>query len=344
MQGLGQTGQVPFNAGQAPAGSLTAAVDLVKEFQPVKVEHSDTINIGGTPENLQLLPGRMIASTSETHTPQHGGLVDQGIAPALAFAGAAVGGPAGHAAAQGVPGPSPGDGEKARNGLVDLLGSKEWHTQLTGSLLKSLESQLSRPGAPVRDILAAALDQVEGGYVKEHQARTRDLALKIAHDMKADPSTLQVIGEVGGLFQIGKLGVPSEILDFEGKWPADKAREWGSKIGKMADSGLSGPLLRAFGISEAGQDAVFNHKQDPLVWNPQSKAKDKPNPNWDNVSLASRILRVADSVDSMVNNKNGNSKDGDRTGTLEPQVLAGKLQGQVDAEVMAAYMRVAAAG
>ncbi len=346
MQPLGHTGQVQLTAGQTPAWPLTTAMDAVKVFQSLKVEQSETTSIGVTPENLRLIPGQTMASTRETGPAdeQPGNLANHGTAPLLAFTGAAVGGPAGQAAVQGGTVLSHGAGEKAKQGLVDLLGSKEWQVQLTGSQLKAMESQLSQPSAPVREILTAALDQIEGGYVKAHQSRARDLALKIAGEMKADSSTLQVIDEVGSLFQIGKLGIPSEILDFEGKWPAEKAKEWGSRIGKMADSALSGPLLRAFGVSEAGQDAVFNHKQDPLVWNPQSKAKDRPNPNWDRVSLASRILRVADSVDSMVNNKNGNSKDGNRTGTLEPHVLAERLQGQVDSEVMAAYLRVASAG
>jgi hypothetical protein len=346
MQSLGRTGQVLLTAGQVPAGSLTMAADVEKESPVMKGEQSETISIGGTPENLQLIPGQPKAFATEKPiaTEGPGNLANQGTAPAFAFAGATVGGPAGQAVAQGAPGISARDDDKARKDLVDLLGSKEWQTQLAGSPLKSLESQLSQPGAPVREILTAALDQVEGGYVRAHQSRTRDLALKIAGEMKADSSTLQVINEVGGLFQIGKLGISSEILDFEGKWTPEKAKEWGPRIGKMADSGLSGPLLRAFGVSGAGQDAVFNHKQDPLVWNQQTKAKDRVNPNWDNVSLASRILRVADSVDSMMNNKNGNSKDGNRAGTLEPRVLAGKLQGQVDPEVMAAYLRVAAAG
>lgn len=227
--------------------------------------------------------------------------------------------------------------EAARAKVLSLLEND----QLQGTRLAEVAPELATPGSDVKAVLTQALSQVEGGYVQQHQQRAQALALDLAKAMDADAETVKTLEEVGSLFQIGKLGVPSEILDFEGKWPEDKRREWGMALGKMTDAGLAAPLLSAFGVSEEGRQAVFNHKQDYLVWNPATSAKDRPNPNWESVPLASRILRVADSVDSMLNNKRGNSRDGDRSAALPASVLEERLRGQVDPEVMAAYLKLA---
>ncbi len=228
--------------------------------------------------------------------------------------------------------------EAARGEVLGLLNNEEHAEQLKGSKLEEIRPLLETPGTNVRETLTQALSEVEGGYVERHQDRATDLALAVRPHVKAPEGTMALLREVGPVFQIGKLAVPQKIMDHEGKWPDDKRREWGPKIGKMTAPDICGPLLRAMGISQEGQQVVFDSKQDEMVFNRETIAKDKPNPRWNDISQAAKILRLADSVDSM-KNKKGNAKDGDRPGTLPDDQIAEQLKGQVCPNVIAAYQR-----
>lgn len=231
------------------------------------------------------------------------------------------------------------ENEAARSEVLGLFQDQQWAEQLKGSKLEEIKNQLAQPGTDVKALLSRALSEVEGGYAQAHQQRAQALSLEVAGALQATPETLETLKEVGGLFQIGKLAVPSEILNHQGKWPDDKRREWGGKINNMVLPQLAGPLLKAMGVSEAGRQAVFDSKQDYLVWNPAENAKTKLNPNWDSVPQAARILRLADSADSIIHNARGNSNDDSRSG-VRPSEVVQRLQGQVAPEVLEGYLKL----
>jgi hypothetical protein len=187
--------------------------------------------------------------------------------------------------------------ERARTGLLQLLDSDKWTDQLKGSRLESLRGELEKPETDVKQTLMGALGQLEGGYTGQHMSRAIESVGKpLATALGMSSEEVKALDEVSGLYDIGKLAVDESILNYDGKWPEEKAGEWFGKVSNHVHPEIVEPLLDAFDVSDLGKKAVLHHHERPNGW-PYCKGAESP--GWDSVPRVARVVGMADTVDAM---------------------------------------------
>jgi HD-GYP domain-containing protein (c-di-GMP phosphodiesterase class II) len=244
--------------------------------------------------------------------------------------GASAAGASAAAAATAAVAPS---NQESRLELLDLLKDPRWSSQLQGSKLAELRWQLESPNADVKGLLTQAYGQLEGGYTAAHSQRAiESIGIPLAEAAGLSPEDQKAVAEVGQFYDIGKLAVPQEILDFPGKWPDDKRGEWAEKIGNHVHPDLLAPMMKALGISEKGQQAILFHHQTPNGTYHKSVAA----PAYDQLSPAARVVGLADTVDAMLNSKANYNRPEARALTLdevEGRLKADAEKGKVDPDL-----------
>lgn len=225
--------------------------------------------------------------------------------------------------------------EKARTGLLELLANEAWTDQLEGSKLSKLRPQLEKPETDVKQVLSGALGELEGGYTAAHTKRAvEQVGLPLATELGMSDEQKQTLNEISGLYDIGKLCVNEEILDYDGKWPEDKAGEWFGKVANHVHPEIVEPLLQAFDVSDSGKEAVLHHHERPNGW---AYCKGSDTPAWQDIPAVAKVLGMADTVDAMQWKKANVNRPVEQK--LDPQTMQKFLtgdaeKGKVDGELV----------
>lgn len=138
--------------------------------------------------------------------------------------------------------------------------------------------------------LAAALD-AKDVYTSGHSTRVGNMAYDLAENLGLDDYNLQMIHIAGHLHDIGKIGVPDNILNKEDKLNASewefmkKHPEIGCNILKKADS-----------LKAISSIVLHHHERWDGVGYPKGLCKEE-------IPIGSRIIAVCDSIDAMRSNR-----------------------------------------
>jgi len=138
--------------------------------------------------------------------------------------------------------------------------------------------------------LTAALD-AKDVYTSGHSTRVGNMAYDLAENLGLDDYNLQMIHIAGHLHDIGKIGVPDNILNKKNKlntyeWELMKSHpEMGYNIVKKAAS-----------LKEISNIVLHHHERWDGDGYPKGLSKDE-------IPLGSRIIAVCDSIDAMRSNR-----------------------------------------
>jgi putative nucleotidyltransferase with HDIG domain len=174
--------------------------------------------------------------------------------------------------------------------------------------------------------LARAID-AKSHWTAGHSERVTEVALKIAKEMELSPKDLDILRRGGLLHDIGKIGIPSELLDKPGKLTAEEmalVREH-VEIGKR----ILEPIQ---GFAECMPVVLQHHEWVDGSGYPYGLRGEQ-------ISIHARIFAVADCYDALV------SERPYRRGLQRDRVLEILRKGvgkQFDASVMEAFSRVVA--
>ncbi|BCZ46790.1 phosphohydrolase [Clostridium gelidum] len=138
--------------------------------------------------------------------------------------------------------------------------------------------------------LTAALD-AKDVYTSGHSTRVGNMAYDLAKNFELDDYDLQMIHIAGHLHDIGKIGVPDNILNKKDKlnayeWELMKSHsEMGYNIVKKAES-----------LKEISSIVLHHHERWDGAGYPKGLSKEK-------IPLGARIIAVCDSIDAMRSNR-----------------------------------------
>lgn len=139
---------------------------------------------------------------------------------------------------------------------------------------------------------AKRLQEVDG-YTYHHCARIRDYSIELWKRMKPNAKGLSILSTGSYFHDIGKLAIPLEILNKEGKLTAD---EW--KIIKMHTT-IGAEMMRNHEIERLRQAAFIveeHHERYDGKGYPYGLAGDE-------ISLEASIVSVVDAFDAMTTNR-----------------------------------------
>jgi HD-GYP domain-containing protein (c-di-GMP phosphodiesterase class II) len=138
--------------------------------------------------------------------------------------------------------------------------------------------------------LAAALD-AKDVYTSGHSTRVGNMAYDLGIKLGIDEHNLHMIHIAGHLHDIGKIGVPDNILNKEGKLNLD---EW-KLMQDHSEIGFN-ILKKANSLKDISYIVLHHHEK----WNgtgyPDGLAKEK-------IPIGSRIIAICDSIDAMRSNR-----------------------------------------
>ncbi len=216
--------------------------------------------------------------------------------------------------------------ETARADILGLFQNPKFKDQLKGSKLESVKAELARPGTDVKSILNGAMSELEGGYTAAHSKRAIETIGKpLAEAAGLSKAEQSAVAEVSGFYDIGKLAVNQEILDFPGRWPEDKRGSWFGQVSNHVNPEIVDPLLKAYGVSDLGREAVLHHHENP---GGRPYNKEKPTPAWSEISPAAKVVGMADTIDAMMNSKANHNRPEARP--LEQAEVQKRLEGDAE--------------
>ena len=134
--------------------------------------------------------------------------------------------------------------------------------------------------------LAAALD-AKDVYTSGHSTRVGDMAYDLAKNFELDDYDLQMIHIAGHLHDIGKIGVPDNILNKKDKL---NAYEW--EIMKSHPQMGYNIVKKAESLKEISSIVLHHHERWDGAGYPKGLSKQE-------IPLGSRIIAVCDSIDAM---------------------------------------------
>jgi PAS domain S-box-containing protein len=202
-------------------------------------------------------------------------------------------------------------------------------------LRKRAEENLARSAAELREQLhdtvktMGAIVSLRDPYTAAHELRVTELAVAIAHEMGLDEETCEGLAFAGEVHDIGKIGIPAEILSKPG---ALTAMEY-ALIKEHPQAGRE--LLAAIRFRQPVAEIVGQH---------QERLDGSGYPDGlkgDEIMLEARILAVADVVEAMASHRPYRAALGLEAALAEVRSGAG---GRYDAVVVAACERVFAEG
>ncbi|AGF57654.1 HD-GYP domain-containing protein (c-di-GMP phosphodiesterase class II) [Clostridium saccharoperbutylacetonicum] len=136
------------------------------------------------------------------------------------------------------------------------------------------------------EALAAALD-AKDVYTAGHSTRVGNMAYELGKKLKLDDYTLQMIHIAGHLHDIGKIGVPDNVLNKKGKLDE---HEW-MQMKMHSEIGYN-ILKNTNSLKEIARIVLYHHEK----WNgtgyPSKLSKNE-------IPLGSRIITLCDSIDAM---------------------------------------------
>lgn len=216
--------------------------------------------------------------------------------------------------------------EAARADILGLFKNPKFKDQLKGSKLESVKDEIAKPGTDVKSILNGALSELEGGYTAAHSKRAIETIGKpLAEAAGLSKEEQAAVAEVSGVYDIGKLAVNQEILDFPGRWPDDKRGSWFGQVSNHVHPEIVDPLLKAYGVSDLGREAVLHHHENP---GGRPYNNDKPTPAWSDITPAAKIVGMADTIDAMMHSKANHNRPEARP--LELAEVQKRLQGDAE--------------
>jgi hypothetical protein len=172
--------------------------------------------------------------------------------------------------------------------------------------------------------LALALE-AKDPYTRGHSERVTLYALQIAEEMGLDLQTREALQCAGLLHDIGKIGVEEKILRKKG--PLEEEEYDAVKLHPL----IGARILRPIPLLGPGLDLIIRHHEsfDGRGYPDGLRAEDIP--------LAARILKVADSYDAMTSDRPYRSR---LSGEEARGELLSKSGSQFDPSVVEAFLRV----
>ncbi|WP_160691740.1 HD-GYP domain-containing protein [Clostridium sp. C2-6-12] len=138
--------------------------------------------------------------------------------------------------------------------------------------------------------LAAALD-AKDVYTSGHSTRVGNMAYDLGIKLGIDEHNLHMIHIAGHLHDIGKIGVPDNILKKEGKLNSEewKLMQSHSEIGYNI-------LKKANSLRDISHIVLYHHEK----WNGTGYPRGLKN---EEIPIGSRIIALCDSIDAMRSNR-----------------------------------------
>lgn len=217
--------------------------------------------------------------------------------------------------------------ESARADLLGVINNPKFEQQLKGSKLVSLKGELSKPGSDVKAVLSKGLSELEGGYTATHSRRAIETIGKpLAEAAGLSTEEKAAVAEVSGIYDIGKLAVNQEILDFPGRWPAEKRGSWFGQVANHVNPEIVDPMLKAFGVSDLGREAVLHHHEQPSG----KPYLNSDAPAWNKLTPAAKVVGMADTIDAMQHSKANHNRPEQRG--LSLQEIRKRLEGDAQSD------------
>lgn len=138
--------------------------------------------------------------------------------------------------------------------------------------------------------LAAALD-AKDVYTSGHSTRVGNMAYDLAINLGLDDYNLQLIHIAGHLHDVGKIGIPDNILNKKDKL---NAYEW--DIMKSHPDIGHNILKKASSLKEISYIVLHHHERWDGVGYPKALSKE-------DIPIGSRIIAICDSIDAMRSNR-----------------------------------------
>ncbi|MCX7749598.1 MAG: HD-GYP domain-containing protein [Clostridia bacterium] len=142
----------------------------------------------------------------------------------------------------------------------------------------------------VIDCLVAALE-AKDAYTSGHSSKVADMTCELAKVLGIKGSLLEDIHLAAHLHDIGKIGIPENILNKRGKLlPHELAQ-----IRRHSEIGYN-ILIKSEGLRNIAQIVLHHHERWDGKGYPQGLKEDK-------IPLGSRIIAVADAMDAMISDR-----------------------------------------
>jgi putative nucleotidyltransferase with HDIG domain len=185
-----------------------------------------------------------------------------------------------------------------------------------------MTEELNRTYTETLRALVAALD-TRDSETGGHSERVTIIALSIAREMKLDPKLIKQIHWGALLHDVGKIGVPDQILRKPGSLSNE---EWGIM---RSHPQMGYEMLKGIPFLQPALDVVLYHHErfDGSGYPSQLARKDIP--------LSARIFSVADSFDAMTNDRPYRKAFSQEEAVAEIQRCVNK---QFDPEVVTAFI------
>ncbi len=184
--------------------------------------------------------------------------------------------------------------------------------------------------------VGTAFAALEDGYTAKHSVRVTEHALRTAAEMGLDAQTLADIKAAGNVFDMGKLDVPSEILDKTGKYTDEEF----ARMKEHVDPRVMDHYFKLFNTPEGAQDiAAAHHERPDGKGYPGGKTLDR-------IPVGARILAVADAFDSMTQKRWNRADRADAPAAMSTEkaleILRKGAGTQFDGEAVEAFARTLA--
>ena len=202
--------------------------------------------------------------------------------------------------------------DEIQYGIAHLDAVRQLHESLAGTL------------AALRN-----MTEIRDPYTAGHQGEVADLSMAIATSLNLDPNLISLIGQSGDVHDIGKVGVPAEILTRPGRLTETEFEliKTHAQLGYdiLASANLPWPIPHV---------ALEHHERIDGSGYPQGLRGDK-------ISLAAKIVAVADVVEAMTHRRPYREALGIDLALAEIQNGAGTLY---DVDVVKACVQLFANG
>lgn len=223
--------------------------------------------------------------------------------------------------------------EKAMEILKKNAGT-QFHplaVEAMGHLLDFLKKQQSFAAGKTAPEVGTAFAGLEDGYTARHSQRAVQHAVRTAGVMGLGEQEIQDLVKAGDVYDMGKLDVPSEILDKTGKYTDEEFAE----MKKHVDPQRMQPYFELFKTPEGAQAIALAHHERP-------DGKGYPNGlKADQIPMGARILAVADAFDAMTEKRWNRLDRPDAPEAMSPEkaleILKKNAGTQFDAAAVAAF-------
>lgn len=138
--------------------------------------------------------------------------------------------------------------------------------------------------------LTAALD-AKDIYTAGHSTRVGNMAYDLGKKLELDEHTLRMIHIAGHLHDIGKIGIPDNILNKKGKLDLD---EW-TLMKRHPEIGFN-ILNKATSLKDISHIVLHHHERWDGAGYPYGLSEDE-------IPLGARIIAICDSIDAMLSKR-----------------------------------------